>query len=64
MDPASVSLIIGLVAQGVGVAREIGDLALRVQAGETITDAEVETAERSMAAAIERWNEAAEDDHK
>lgn len=58
MDAASVSLIIGIIAQGVGVASEISALAKRVQAGEIITDAEILAAQQAVEAACQKWDEA------
>ena len=56
MDPASVLLILKLVSEGVGVAKEIADLAKRVKDGETITDAEIEAARNEVTHAVNGWN--------
>lgn len=61
MSTASALLILKLVAEGVGVAREIADLARRVQAGEEITNAELDLARAQVGASVEKWDAAAKD---
>ncbi len=61
MSTQSVLLILRLVAEGVGVAKEIADLARRVQAGEEITNAELELARAQVAASVEKWDAAAKE---
>ncbi len=56
MDPASVNLILGLICEGVGVAAKYAELARRVRAGETITDAEIAAARQSVDDAVDQWN--------
>lgn len=51
-DIASIMLIINLVSEGIGVAKELKDLADRVKAGEKITDEEIENARNSINEAI------------
>jgi hypothetical protein len=48
-----------LISQGVGVAAEIQALAKRVQAGEEITEAEIELARARLALSVAGWNKAA-----
>ena len=59
MDTQSILLILKLVSEGVGVAREISELAKRVQAGETITDEEIKTAREKVQGSVDNWDEAA-----
>ena len=58
MSTTSILLILKLVSEGVGVAKEIADLAKRVQAGEEITDAEIEQARKEVKASVAKWDEA------
>jgi len=60
-DITSILLIVKLVADGVGVSREIAELARRVLAGEEITEDEIERARQEMDAAVERFRQAAAD---
>jgi hypothetical protein len=62
MDPASVTLIISLVAKGVGVAKEIAALAIRTKNGEVITEAEVNEAEAAAQASCKAWDAEADRD--
>jgi len=55
----SALLILKLVSEGVGVAKEIADLATRVQAGEQITYEEIEQARQQVATSVSKWDEAA-----
>ena len=61
MSTASILLILKLVAEGVGVAKEIADLAKRVQAGEEITNAEIELARKQVAESVANWDDAAKE---
>ena len=59
MSTQAALLLIQLIAEGVGVAKEIADLARRVQAGEEITNAEIEVARAQVAASVAKWDQAA-----
>jgi len=61
MDANSVSLILGLICEGVGVASKLTDLARRVRAGDIITDAEIIAARQSVTEAVDQWNKAGEE---
>lgn len=55
MDYNSVLLILSLVSRGVGVVKEISDLAKRVENGDTITDDEIKKAQIEVDEAVARW---------
>jgi len=55
MDPASISLILALVSEGVGVAKELAALATRIQNGEAITEDEVKAAREEISDSIKGW---------
>jgi hypothetical protein len=55
MSEQSALLIIRLIARGVGVAKSIQELAQRVERGETITEEEIEQAEKDADQAIKDW---------
>jgi len=59
MSTTSILLVLKLVSEGVGVAKEIADLAKRVQAGEEITNAEIELARTQVAESVSKWDAAA-----
>ncbi len=59
MNTQSILLILQLVSEGMGVASEIAALAKRVQAGEEITEAEIEQARAQVAASVAKWDQAA-----
>ena len=59
MSTQAALLLLQLIAEGVGVAKEIADLARRVQAGEEITNAEIELARAQVAASVAKWDQAA-----
>lgn len=56
MDPASILLILKLVSEGVGVVKEVADLAKRVKDGETITDVEIQAARTAIDSAVSGWD--------
>ncbi len=56
MDIDSALMIVKLVAKGIGVVDELRKLALRIQAGEKITEAEVEEYLKKNAEALEKWD--------
>lgn len=62
LNPASVSMILGLISEAIGVASELAALARRMQAGEEITDADVQEARAAMEQSVDRWHDAAEHD--
>lgn len=64
MDPAGVTLILGLIKEGIVVTKEIAALACRVRNGEVISDAEIATARASVQSACQDWDAAAEHDHQ
>lgn len=55
MSEQSALLIIRLVARGVGVFKSIQELAQRVERGETITEEEIEQAEKDVEEAVNDW---------
>jgi len=57
MSTTSILLILKLVSEGVGVAKEIADLAKRIQAGEEITNAEIELARAQVAESVSNWDD-------
>ena len=59
MSTAAALLLLQLIAEGVGVAKEIVDLDRRVLAGEEITNAEIELARTQLAASVAKWDAAA-----
>lgn len=59
MSTATALLVLKLVAEGVGVAKEIAELARRVEAGEEITQTEIDLAREQVAQAVKNWDEAA-----
>ena len=61
MNMQSVLLILRLVAEGVGVAQEIADLARRVLNNEEITDAEIEAAHQQMNASVDNLEKTVKD---
>jgi len=56
VSTTSTLLILKLVSEGVGVAKEIADLAKRVQAGDEITDAEIEQARKQVSESVAKWD--------
>ena len=56
MDAASISLIIDLVCEGIGVATKHAELARRVRAGEIITDEEIIEARKAASEAVDGWD--------
>ena len=62
MSTASILMVIRLVAEGIGVAKEIKELARRVEAGEEITQAEIDQARVEVDAAVDNWNNAVKED--
>ena len=64
MNTESARAIVEIVAQGLGVVRELADLAARVKAGEAFTDAELDAAREACQRACERWDAAAENDRQ
>lgn len=59
---SSAELIIALVAEGIGVASQIADLAQRVKKGETITDAEIDEVREAVSDSVASWDAAAKYD--
>lgn len=59
MNTASILLLLQLISEGVGVAAEISALARRVQAGEEITQEEIDQARQQVAASVAAWDAAA-----
>jgi len=57
MNIAAAMLIVRLVAEGVGVAVEIADLAKRVENGETVTEDDIKTARREINGAVQEWED-------
>ncbi len=58
MDKPSALLVINLVAEGIGVAKELMLLAKRVKNGEIITDEEIQLARIEIDDAISDWDKA------
>ena len=59
MNPETILLILRLTDIGLGILTEIEALIKRVQAGEEITDAEIEESGKRVDEAVARWNQAA-----
>ena len=59
MSTAAALLVLKLVSEGVGVAKEITELARRVEAGEEVTNAEIELARAHVAESVAKWDAAA-----
>ena len=57
MDYSSILLVLKLIKEGVGVAKEISELANRLLSGEQITIEEIETARLAVKNAAQKWNE-------
>jgi hypothetical protein len=53
--------VIELVAEGIGVAKEIADIARRVKAGKEITLKEIEAARKAVNVAVADWDAARRD---
>jgi hypothetical protein len=56
VSTASILLVLRLVSEGVGVASQISELAKRAQAGEEISDAEIEQARKEVAESVANWD--------
>ena len=54
-DAVSLMLVIKLVAEGIGVAKEVADLAKRVERGEVISQEEVDKAREEAKKAKKDW---------
>lgn len=61
MSAQSVLLFMKLVSEGVGVAKEISELARRIRAGEEITEAEIDLARKQVDESVANWDEAAKE---
>ena len=57
MDYQSVGLLIGLIAEGIGVASELQRLAVRIQKGEIISRDEIEKQRALIRTAVKGWDE-------
>jgi len=57
MNVRSMILIVQLVAEGVGVAKEIAALAKRVKKGDIIKDSDIEKARGEIDVAVTSWND-------
>jgi len=58
MNPETLILIARLTSLGLGVLQEMDALMKRVNAGEEITDAEIDQGNQRVDEAVARWNEA------
>ena len=58
MNPQTILLIMRLAAIGMDIMQQMNDLIKRVQAGEQITDAELEAEELKVKASVEKWDAA------
>ena len=63
IDP-SIALLLGLIAEGVGVATEIADLARRVRAGDEITEEEILAVREKRKGKLQEWDAAASNDRE
>ena len=59
MNPETILLIARLASVGLGILTEMNALLARVQAGEEITDAEIDASGKRVDEAVARWNQAA-----
>lgn len=62
MDYTSVGLLIGLFAEGIGVVKELSDLAKRIQRGEKITEEDITLARGKIRDAVSDWDRAGGED--
>lgn len=62
MDPSTLILFAQLVTQVGAVMGELTVVARRIEAGETVTQHELLALRRQTAAAVARWNDAADKD--
>ena len=62
MDPSTLILLAQLVAQVGTIMGQLTAVAQRIEAGETVTQDELLTLRRQTAAAVARWNDAADKD--
>ena len=56
MDYNSVILVMKLISEVFGALKGIDEIIKRVEAGEIITNEEIEKAQSEVKAAIDRWN--------
>jgi len=57
MDYSSVMLVLELIKEGIGVAKEIKELVDRLLSGEQITNEEIEAARLAVKEAARKWSE-------
>jgi len=58
LNPETILLIARLASVGLGILTEMNALLARVQAGEEITDAEIDASGKRVNEAVARWNQA------
>lgn len=64
MDQQSISLLIELISEGIGVVKELSDLAKRIRNGEVISRDEIQKQRASIRTAVDGWDAAGEGDKK
>lgn len=55
-------LVLSLVAEGIGVAQDVAELARKAKEGEPVTDEEIQAARETGNRSVERWDAAADND--
>lgn len=60
MNPKTILLIMRLTSIGIDIMQQLDALMKRVQAGDVITDAEIEAARKQVEESVAKWDAAAE----
>jgi hypothetical protein len=64
MDYVTIGMFIKLLAEGVGVVKEIQELAKRIQAGETVSQDEIDQKQLEIEGALKAFEAEAEHDQE
>ena len=59
MNPKTILLIMRLTSIGIDIMQQLDALMKRVQAGDVITDAEIEAARKQVEESVAKWDAAA-----
>jgi len=60
VNPKTILLIMRLTSIGIDIMQQLDALMKRVQAGDVITDAEIEAARKQVEESVAKWDAAAE----
>lgn len=60
---SSAFMVVDLVAEGVGVAKELVELAHKAKQGHVITDEEIKQARKDINNAVDEWDKTMEKDN-